>query len=647
MKTQITTKYFRNAVAVFEGGGVRGAAYAGAYRAATERGVRIRTVAGTSAGSIAATFVAAGFSPRQMEELFQNAFLKNLLTPPAHLDIKATGILGMLAKLPFVRSDPKAKAYLNLGSYSSEGIEAWLNGVLSEQLNCRGKTVIFGQFVKCPLYVVAANIREAKVKVWSTYDTPEDSVAFAVRSSCSIPFFFQPVSNGVHTFVDGGILSNLPLQTAGRRPQDTESYPVLAFRLESDPEMYPPMPGSSEQMLHQIVDTIISGHSEMEMQMAAPCAQIKIPTGKISSTNFNLSDTETKTLISSGAKATHSFFDEEDAQVANLPSLTRRPEQTDRGMWLDKSMRAMDSAVQQIVLFGGDCSWVFELAPCLILKKTQGLDVRVIYDCEEKPIIDPMEVMPFFGWDVRQSKSRIHLRGALIDSNTQEATVILSDKNPEAASRFGRILHNSTDRRLIEMIRNHYTAAWETGVKSAHNASSPRLRALEPDLTEKALRKVSQYRDQRVSIKYDLINPREICWLTTSLEPFKLTRVGFLVSLLEQLAIDRFKALWIEGTPRIIGPSIVEELPDGRRVLIDGHHRMYYCIENGINQVSAIIIRGVQEPLPASIIESWEHLRVLPQRLPRDERYKNYKARHFRLIGEALAALGNELFKAG
>jgi hypothetical protein len=168
---------------------------------------------------------------------------------------------------------------------------------------------------------------------------------------------------------------------------------------------------------------------------------------------------------------------------------------------------------------------------------------------------------------------------------------------------------------------------------------------LQHSTSERTLRKVPQYR--KASITHEVVDPRELCWLTTALEPFKLTRVEFLVTLLDEMAIEKFRSLWIEGTPRIITAPIVEEGSDGKRILIDGHHRMYYCVENEINQVSVIVIRGVKDPLPASIVGSWEHLTILPHRLSRSERYKNYKSQHFRPIGEAFESLGVECFNKG
>ena len=59
-------------------------------------------------------------------------------------------------------------------------------------------------------------------------DPDEQSVAAAVRASASIPFFFEPVrlrtpSGGTAVLVDGGLLSDFPVDTFdrphGERPQ--------------------------------------------------------------------------------------------------------------------------------------------------------------------------------------------------------------------------------------------------------------------------------------------------------------------------------------------------------------------------------------------------------------------------------------------
>src|SRR6056297_1911594 len=59
---------------VFEGGGIKGIAYAGAISVLEEKGIMpgINRVAGTSAGAITATFLALGASGAQIEQILHD-----------------------------------------------------------------------------------------------------------------------------------------------------------------------------------------------------------------------------------------------------------------------------------------------------------------------------------------------------------------------------------------------------------------------------------------------------------------------------------------------------------------------------------------------------------------------------------------------
>lgn len=55
---------------VFSGGGVKAFAFIGVLQALYEKNIEIERVAGTSAGAIIAAFVAAGYQPDKLEQLF-------------------------------------------------------------------------------------------------------------------------------------------------------------------------------------------------------------------------------------------------------------------------------------------------------------------------------------------------------------------------------------------------------------------------------------------------------------------------------------------------------------------------------------------------------------------------------------------------
>lgn len=452
--------------------------------------------------------------------------------------------------------------------------------------------------------------------------------------------FFQPVIDGTRILVDGGILSNLPVHLA-HQLRGCEHYPALAFRLVPDPVETLTAPETALSMIFQVIETIISGQTDIQMQSASPCAIVEIPTGDASSFNFDLSTSEVDQLIASGENAMHSFIALEDSYVANMPTTTRAL-QTERGMWLEKTMREIGAARQEIVLFGGDCTWALALTPCLLWKSLQGLRIRLIIDPAEQVDQDSIAALAAISCEVLLSATRLSIRGAFIDPESVSATLVLSDRNPESTTRYGQVLKRNTDRRLLTFVWDMFCSAWSGGTELA-KATKPNLSPLPFVEIEKTLRGVTQY--ENAEIQFSAVSPKEVCWLTNSLEPFKLARAGFLFRILEKLELERFRPLWISGTSQIIMPPIVEELRDGTKVLIDGCHRFLYCIEHDIPTVGTVVVKNVTEPLPCAFNPSWEDLKVLPYRLGRSDRYQSYKAQHFRHIGEAISNLGAQLVK--
>ena len=154
----------------FSGGGARGAAHCGAMQAFHEYGIRPDVVSGSSVGSLVATLYSAGFTPRQMIELFQGLnFFKDIVSP----------------------SVPKG------GMFDSRPLVEMLKRILP----CARL-----EELPIPVYVVAADLEHAVPKVFT-----KGEIAPRVVASCSIPVIFRPMTiNGVH-YVDGGAFQNLPV----------------------------------------------------------------------------------------------------------------------------------------------------------------------------------------------------------------------------------------------------------------------------------------------------------------------------------------------------------------------------------------------------------------------------------------------------
>ncbi len=153
----------------FSGGGAKGAAHCGALQALYEFGVKADIVAGTSAGSIAATLYASGMSPVEITDNFSNLDFRDLLGTQLPKG-------GMFDTKPLVRHLKKIIPYERL-----------------EDLPVR-------------TMVVATSLERGAVRFFE-----DGEIAPRVAASCSIPLIYQPVKIDGEHYVDGGVLMNLPV----------------------------------------------------------------------------------------------------------------------------------------------------------------------------------------------------------------------------------------------------------------------------------------------------------------------------------------------------------------------------------------------------------------------------------------------------
>ncbi len=153
----------------FSGGGAKGAAHCGALQALYEFGVKADIVAGTSAGSIAATLYASGMSPVEITDNFSSLDFRDLLGTQLPKG-------GMFDTKPLVRHLKKIIPYERL-----------------EDLPVR-------------TMVVATSLERGAVRFFE-----DGEIAPRVAASCSIPLIYQPMKIDGEHYVDGGVLMNLPV----------------------------------------------------------------------------------------------------------------------------------------------------------------------------------------------------------------------------------------------------------------------------------------------------------------------------------------------------------------------------------------------------------------------------------------------------
>ncbi|MBM7097303.1 patatin-like phospholipase family protein [Bacillus sp. H-16] len=288
---------------VFAGGGVRALAFVGALNAIEKKGIEFERVAGTSAGAITAAFIKAGFTSGEIFDLFEEMDLRQLLDPRRSM-----------FPFPFLRW---LTMYKKIGLYKGNEFEKWM----VETLKSKGVST-FEDLPAGSLRMVASDITNGRFVV-----LPDDlplygripekfSVARAIRMSCSIPFFFEPVKIYDGTakpsyVVDGGVLSNFPMWVFKKRNQKRLTRPVLGFRLSPTLEEESANPRkikNAMQFTYAMVETMRTAHDQRYISRDLAKDIVFIPVKDVKTTDFALTDEQKQSLIQLGETSTFDFL---------------------------------------------------------------------------------------------------------------------------------------------------------------------------------------------------------------------------------------------------------------------------------------------------------------------------------------------------
>lgn len=284
---------------VFSGGGIKGLALIGALQAIEEKGLHFKRVAGTSAGSIAAAFIAAGYRSNEILHLVDDMTLEDIL------DTRRTIIPFPVAKWIFL--------YWRLGLYKGNNLEQWV----AEKLAAKGLRT-FGDLPTHSLRVIASDLTNGRLIVLpddlELYGIHADSfpVAKAIRMSCSLPYFYEPVKlNGGFTpsvIVDGGVLSNFPMWLFDKE-NVKKVRPVLGIQLRHHISEQPKHKISNAiELYNALFETMKDAHDSRYISRRHEKNIIFIPTEGVLMTEFHLSEEKKQLLLQTGKDKAKQFL---------------------------------------------------------------------------------------------------------------------------------------------------------------------------------------------------------------------------------------------------------------------------------------------------------------------------------------------------
>lgn len=284
---------------VFSGGGLKGFTLVGAYQVLEEKGYQFQRVAGTSAGAILASFIAAGYTGKEIETLLDELDVLSLLDPRK-----------TIIPIPLMKW---LHLYFRLGLYQGKELEKWF----LEKLADKG-IYSFSDLPEGSLKLVASDLTNGKMMVLpddlESYGVSAQSfpIARALRMSCGIPFFFEPVKlkvgAGDTIVVDGGVLSNFPLWIFNGETGKKER-PVLGLKLSGSQEDRPGHKiNNALQLFEALFSTMKDAHDERYISRKHEKDIIFFPMDGYRATQFDLDEAAKRELIEKGRSRTTQFL---------------------------------------------------------------------------------------------------------------------------------------------------------------------------------------------------------------------------------------------------------------------------------------------------------------------------------------------------
>ncbi|HWS40530.1 MAG TPA: patatin-like phospholipase family protein [Arenimonas sp.] len=246
------------------GGAAKGFAHIGVIKMLEANGFRVETVAGTSAGSVVGAMYASGMNSFQMQQ-------------------KAIAL---------DESTIRDVSLFSGGLLKGQKLQDYVNTLVQQRPIER---------MKKPFAAVATKLETGERIVFTRGNTGQ-----AVRASSSIPGVFEPVVIGKWHYVDGGIVSPVPVDAARQLGADM----VIAVDISSKAS------GKNPDGLLGIVNQAISimGQKLGEQELARADVVIRPRVGNIGPTEFE----QRNQAIIEGEKAALAALPQIRARIAQL-----------------------------------------------------------------------------------------------------------------------------------------------------------------------------------------------------------------------------------------------------------------------------------------------------------------------------------------
>jgi NTE family protein len=261
---------------VLSGGGARGAAHVGVLKVLDEMHVPVDAIAGTSMGAVVGGLYASGMSGADIEKL-----IRSLNWQDAFRDRPPREELGFRRK----QDERNFLVRFALGVKKDKGLvlpPGLVQGQTLEQVlrNAALPVAEIHRFDQLPIpfRAIATDLETGQAVVMDSGD-----LVTAMRASMSAPGVFAPAQREGRLLVDGGLVENLPIDTARAMGVDVLIVVDVSFPLYLRDELTSPL-----EVTNQAFAILIRGRTLEQRKKLAPADIVLDPAlGRFPSSDFS------------------------------------------------------------------------------------------------------------------------------------------------------------------------------------------------------------------------------------------------------------------------------------------------------------------------------------------------------------------------
>lgn len=299
------------------GGGALGQAHVGVLKVLEQENIPISYIVGNSMGALVGGFYAAGYRAVQIESILLNANWQNLFSSEIPFGAQylperqqRRRYILQLRHHNFIPSFP-------IGLIPIQNGEFLFMKLLS---NIEYNTFYDFESLPIPYRAVAVDLKSGKKIVLKN-----GRLAQAIRASIAVPGVFAPIKLGKYDLVDGGIISNLPVDLLDEFEPDLK---IASFTTKKNQEQS----GSVIDVIMQSINLIAI--DDWEKQKLLADVRIEPDVEKFKNSDFY----KVKELIRAGETAASAMLPELKAKIGERQIIDLRKKVVKRDLPIIKSI---------------------------------------------------------------------------------------------------------------------------------------------------------------------------------------------------------------------------------------------------------------------------------------------------------------------